>query len=94
MGTISNFGSREDKSHVMGLSRSREYILEAAVEIKVVWVEKNVIVSKKAGKGYANLGSTNTVVGGTTASFDVGLKGKALRGAIMEALDQLIDDME
>jgi curli biogenesis system outer membrane secretion channel CsgG len=67
---------------------------EVVVDVRWVHVETSEVVFAESGRGVAEKTASGSLIVGGSMSYDPGLIGDALRAAIQEMLDTMIDSTE
>ena len=91
IGSVSGFGYHSTRSQALFLGSSVKQEAEATVDVRIVEVATGRIVASESGRGVAT-SNTGEVLGvGNFAGYDERLAGNALRAAISQYVDKLID---
>lgn len=91
IGAVTSFGYHTTRSQALFLGSSVKQEAEATVDVRIVEVATGRVVAAESGRGVA-FSNTGEVLGvGTSAGYDERLCGDALRVAISQFVDKLID---
>lgn len=91
IGTVSSFGyrSRRAQSCIFGAKVVQE--AEAVVDVRLVDVATGRIICSESGRGVVEVAANQVLGFGATAGYDETMAANALRAAISEFVDKLID---
>lgn len=91
IGAVTSFGFHSVRSQALFLGSAVKQEAEATVDVRIVEVATGRVVASESGRGVA-ASNTGEVLGvGTYAGYDERLCGNALRAAISQFVDKLID---
>jgi curli biogenesis system outer membrane secretion channel CsgG len=95
-GAVTEFGRREIGNESLGglIHKSKSQQLHAKVQISVVDSSSSAIVGSYQGEGEFALGTKRVLGFGSRAGYDATLADKVLNLAIMEAVRDLIADVD
>ncbi|MBI4565071.1 MAG: hypothetical protein HY716_10310 [Planctomycetes bacterium] len=93
IGTISNFGMRTEAVDAI-ITQNKKQIAESKVLVKVINVETSAIVFAGEGDGVAERSASGMMGLGGRTSYDETLAGDSLNAAILQMVDDLIDEIE
>jgi len=92
-GTVSNVGFRVESMNAI-LVQQKKQIAEVVVDVRMVDATTGQIIFAKQGDGYADRVASGSLGLGGRMSYDQTLLGEALRAAIFQMLDEMIDKAE
>ena len=92
VGSVSEFG-RKDETDSKLLSRSREQVAIATVNIRLIDVKSGQIVYGEEGSGQSSTQNKTSFGVGSTASYDTSINDQAISAAISKLIDNIINKL-
>ncbi|MFA5256528.1 MAG: CsgG/HfaB family protein [Opitutales bacterium] len=91
IGAVSNYGYRSTRSQVLIFGDKIIQQAEATVDVRMVEVATGRIIASESGTGLVTVESGHVLGVGTSAGYDETTAANALRAAISQYVDTLID---
>lgn len=91
-GVVSNFGYRTSTSKALMFNDTSRQQAEATVDVRMIEVATGRIIASESGTGTATIRSTRVLGVGGSMGYDETMAGDALRAAISQYVDVLIDE--
>ena len=91
-GSVSQFGVKKEGKDFI-ISQSKQQIVEATVDIRVVDTNTGQVLFADSGKGLVKKSSGKFLGMGNKSKYDETLEGEALRAAIVKFMDNLISQV-
>jgi curli biogenesis system outer membrane secretion channel CsgG len=89
-GSVSQFGCKTEGSDAI-FHQSKCQICKATVDVRLIKIETTKVVAAITGKGTAQKKISSFMGAGGKGGYDETLEGEALRAAIIDVVQQLID---
>lgn len=91
-GVVSNFGYKSKRTKVLFLGDRASQQAEATVDVRMIEVATGRIIASESGTGLVTVSGGHVMGLGSSAGYDETIPGYALRAAISQYVDVLIDE--